>query len=99
MWWFFVAGLLLAVHANAAAEYTVTDLGTLGGNHAEANGLNNRGQVVGWSLDADGRNQAFVWQNGRMTGLGFLPGGTSSVAMAINNGGKITGHAHISAAN
>lgn len=99
MWWFFVAGLLLAVHANAAAEYMVTDLGTLGGNCAEANGLNNRGQVVGWSLDADGRHQAFVWQNGRMTGLGFLPGGTSSVAMAINNGGEITGYAHISASN
>lgn len=96
-WLLIVGGLLWGGHAHAVAEYSVTDLGTLGGQQAEATGMNNRGQVVGWSVDADGRPQAFVWQNGRMTGLGFLPGGTSSVARAINNGGDITGYAHIAA--
>lgn len=85
--------------AKAAAEYEVIDLGTLGGDAAEALGLNNRGQVVGWSRDAEGRKQAFLWQNGSMIGLGFHPGGTSSVARAINDAGQITGHSLLSNSN
>ena len=85
--------------AAAALEYEVIDLGTLGGTSSVAQGVNDRGQVVGWSLDADGRTQAFFWQNGTMTGLGFLPGGTSSVANAINNNGEITGNADVSPTN
>lgn len=83
----------------AVEEYEVIDLGSLGGNAAEALGLNNRGQVVGWSRDTDGRMQAFVWQNGSMTGLGFHPGGTSSVARAINDAGQITGYSAASSTN
>jgi|GEM_PF-583917 len=85
--------------ASAALEYGVVDLGTLGGTQSVATGINDRGQVVGWSLDADVRTQAFLWQNGNMTGLGFFPGGTSSVANAINNNGEITGYSYVSATN
>jgi len=77
-------------------EYEVIDLGTLGGTGSEATGINDRGEVVGWSLDGDGNTQAFHWQNGNMTGLGFLPGGTSSMANAINDSGEITGRSHVS---
>lgn len=90
---------LLSVAFSPAAEYEVIDLGTLGGVRSEAFGLNDRSQVVGAAQDADGRTQAFLWQNGTMTGLGFLPGGTSSVAQAINNQGKITGYADVSPTN
>ena len=80
--------------ACAYVEYYPIDLGTLGGtNGGEAFGINEPGQVVGWSRDAVGRIQAFRWQNGTMTGLGFFPGGTSSVATAINNHGNATGYA------
>jgi len=83
----------------AAVEYEVVDLGTLGGGASAALGINDRAQVVGWSQDADGRIQAFRWQNGSMDGLGFLPGGTGSVAHAVNNNGEITGYAYVSATN
>ncbi len=85
--------------ALAAVEYAVVDLGTLGGTSSEAWGVNDLGHAVGWAKDADGRTQAFLWQNGTMTGLGFLPGGTASVACAINNTGGITGYSYVSATN
>ena len=93
------AWLLLAfcsTIALAAVEYDVIDLGTLGGEWAKAHAINDAGQVVGSSQDADGLEQAFVWQAGRMTGLGFLPGGTNSYALAINRSGQITGRANVS---
>ena len=83
----------------AAPEYWPIDLGSLGGTQTVATGLNDLGQVVGWSQDAAGRTQAFVWAYGTMTGLGFLPGGTASVANAINRRGDVTGYAAVSATN
>jgi probable HAF family extracellular repeat protein len=95
-----ILALLLACSPSArASEYHVVDLGTLGGATTEVLGLNDRGQAVGWSRDADGRMQAFLWQNGTMTGLGFLPGGTTSVARGINNLGEIAGYAYVSTTN
>ncbi|HMP72935.1 MAG TPA: DUF3466 family protein [Kiritimatiellia bacterium] len=95
-----VIGLMIVATApqqlQAEIEYNVIDLGTLGGGASFAYGINDRSQVVGSSYDADGRLQAFVWQNGLMNGLGFLPDGTQSVARAINNHGEITGYARLS---
>lgn len=92
--WGLAAGI-----ASADLEYQVIDLGTLGGTNSAALGINDRSQAVGWSQDSNGWTQAFVWQNGAMTGLGFLPGGTNSVANAINGQGQITGYSHVSATN
>lgn len=75
-----------------AAQYTITDLGTLGGESSDAYGVNNRGEVVGGSDTADGARRAFVWENGRMHDLGTL-GGKNSVAYRINDKGQAVGEA------
>ena len=96
-----VAGIFLFRGlAEAALEYWVVDLGTLGGAGSEALGLNDRSQVVGWAKDVNGRTQAFLWEHGTLTGLGFLTNRWSnSVATAINNHGEITGYSSITATN
>jgi probable HAF family extracellular repeat protein len=65
------------------------DLGTLGGHHSAATGINNRGEVIGNSLTADGASHAFLWRDGHMTDLG----GPGSVSMAtdINERGEVVG--------
>jgi len=59
-------------------RYTVTDLGTLGGRYSQANGINNRALVTGFTtLPGDAVLHAFRWQNGVLTDLGTLGGPTS----------------------
>jgi probable HAF family extracellular repeat protein len=71
---------------------TVTKLGGLS-TGIEASfplGINNRGQVTGYSFTDDGTH-AFRWQNGTMSDLGTLPGGRHSEAVDINAVGQVTG--------
>src|SRR5687768_4389733 len=74
------------------------EIGTLPGpgRRSIANGINNRGQAVGWSytLDATGNSivtHAFLYADGVLTDLGTLPGQTESFAIDINNRGDIAG--------
>ncbi len=71
-------------------RYTVTDLGTLGGAASRAMALNDAGVVVGLSLDAEGRIQAFRWVEGTMTRLGEA---AETQAFAINADGLVAGQA------
>jgi probable HAF family extracellular repeat protein len=64
-------------------------LGTLGGTDAEADAVNRRDQVVGWSDRRHGPRHAFLWQHGRMRDLGSLGG--ESFAVAISGPGVIVG--------
>jgi probable HAF family extracellular repeat protein len=77
----------------AALSYSVTDLGTLGGNSATAYGINNLGQVVGSSETAQDVTHAFLWEGGHMTDLGLLDTATArnSVACCINDASQIAG--------
>jgi probable HAF family extracellular repeat protein len=68
------------------------DLGVLPGEtESAATGINNPGQVVGYSRGPRG-TRAFLWtRNGGMQDLGTLPGGDFSRALAINAPGDIVG--------
>ena len=105
----FTSAVLLAVAgiattaARAQTSYSFRDLGTLGGTFSIALGVNNQGQVVGYSFLPGGTStsrdeHAFYWANGVMTDMGTLPGGTWADAYAINNLGEVIGRAQIPSA-
>ncbi|UCG46928.1 MAG: SUMF1/EgtB/PvdO family nonheme iron enzyme [Phycisphaerales bacterium] len=71
------------------------DLGTLGGNHSYAHGINNSGQIVGFSANSSQTWRATLFvPGGANIDLGTL-GGDSSRAYAINNKGQIVGCASL----
>jgi len=77
--------------AGGQSSFAVTDLGTLGGETSVACGLNDLGQVVGFSFLANGESHAFVWSDVGMRDLGTLPDLGFSEARNINRGGQIVG--------
>src|SRR6476620_2839431 len=76
----------------AAGSYGITDLGTLGGERTSALGVNNRGDVVGYSLTVNGQNRAFLYSGGSLIELGTL-GGDESFAYRISDNGIVVGRA------
>ena len=82
-----VSLILSSLKSSAGVVYTVTDLGTLGGNSSYGTALNQGGEVVGWS-----GSQAFLYSGGTMYGLGSLGNGPSR-AQGINNRGEVVGYA------
>ena len=79
------------------------DLGVLPGyTDSIARGVNNAGQVAGWVGASGGtpgrgltfRYQAFLWQKGKMRGLGSIPRLPDSKASALNDKGQVVGNAY-----
>jgi probable HAF family extracellular repeat protein len=75
-----------------AATYSITDLGSLGGGRTAPMGINNRGDVVGFSNTAEGVTRGFLYRDGSIVDLGTL-GGDESYAYRINDNGVIVGRA------
>lgn len=86
-------GIALASQA-APPTYVPVDLGGLPGSTITfVNDLNNRNEVVGNCVYADGHFRAFLWRNGVISELPTL-GGNNSRATAINNNGWIVGQSN-----
>jgi probable HAF family extracellular repeat protein len=86
--------LLAAAPARAAVQFTVTNLGTLGGATSEAFAINASGQVAGRAYLANGTAHATRWTNAVAQDLGTL-GGQFSNAYGINDAGQVAGDAFL----
>ena len=78
----------------AKAEWTLVDLGALGGRNSYASAVSDSGIVAGCAETADGRIHAFVYQAGAMRDLGAgsdVAG--DSCALAVNDQGVVAGRA------
>ena len=73
-------------------RFTVTDLGTLGGDGARALGVSDQGHIVGASLTAAGTVAGFVWQDGTIQPLALPDGATNATAYAVNGDGVVAGY-------
>lgn len=78
----------------APDAYEPESLGTLGGNRSRGFAITDDGRIVGDAqLTGSTVTHAFIYQNGTMTDLGTLQGGTFSTAQGINSAGQIVGYA------
>lgn len=76
-------------------QFTVRNLGTLGGAFSGANAINELGQVAGFSQLPSGETHAMLWRPGQgMRSLGTL-GGANSRARGINDRGEVVGHSDV----
>ena len=81
-----------APHAFMWSDGAIHDLGVLpGGGQSSGRGINDLGQVTGYSTVSGGSQRAFLYANGVMTNLGAEPNAASSVGEDINNAGVVTG--------
>ena len=94
--------LVLPTSAVAQAIYSITDIGTLGGDNSFPIWVTNSGEVVGYSdtgqFDSSGSpiDHAFRWRKGVIQDLGTL-GGNNSFATGANNEGQVAGFANVGA--
>src|SRR6187402_2083683 len=89
-----VAALAACAMSASAADWTLVDLGTLGGPNAYATAVSAGGRVAGCSETAAGEIHAFVWYGGTMTDLGRgAEGAGNSCALALNDEGLVAGRA------
>src|SRR5260221_12809845 len=79
----------LLPHAAIAAEWTLIDLGTLGGSISYGAAVSNSGYVAGCAEGSAGVFPPFVYSNGSMRDLG--PGGAPGRCADWGNEGGVAG--------
>jgi probable HAF family extracellular repeat protein len=83
-------------HAFVYSDGRIHDLGTLAGLDSFGSGINDAGQVTGWSDSTNNPDnpvhRAFLYSDGSMHDLGTLGGG-ESYGSSINDSGQVTGSA------
>src|SRR5580704_11800700 len=87
-----ICAICFAPAAFAQVRYQVTRIPTAQGANSVALGINNKGEVVGYSFRGEDY-QAFVYSSSdqTLTDVGSL-GGKINAACAINDAGQITGY-------
>jgi probable HAF family extracellular repeat protein len=92
----FVAfGLLMQVRAHAQqtarhTHYHIIELSTLGGTFTQPGGINDRGEIEGWSeLAGDNVQHAFLLSHGRLIDIPALGGPNSVAGWAPSNSGRV----------
>jgi probable HAF family extracellular repeat protein len=92
---------LLQLEDRCLLSYSVTDLGTLGGLHSWAYGINDAGNVVGAAMVTGFRySHAYLYSGGSLTDLGVLKGkGIFSTGQDINTAGQIVGSSNYTTGN
>jgi probable HAF family extracellular repeat protein len=74
----------------------MTDIGTLGGAHSYAYGVNDWNVIVGGSeATAGGPMRAFIYRDGVMSPLGATLGGPESFAFDVNGSEQAVGYAQL----
>jgi probable HAF family extracellular repeat protein len=88
-----MCALAAPIQLTAQINYSVVELGELGGTAGGANGINDRGWVTGAdNLPGDLTSMATLWLNESTIPLGTLGGPNSAVAWPVkNNNGVIVG--------
>ena len=81
------------------AQEDLIDLGTLGGDDSSAQGINDLGEVCGWSMREDGSYEAFIYKNSTLSGLGSPIDATDSFAFGINEKSDVVGFAKSASGN
>lgn len=94
--WFDVRfdNIFIGAAAAKVPQYEIVDLGTFGGELANAHDINDAGQVVGTAETADMNSLPFLWQDGKMESLGsVIPGmpDVHGVARGISENGIVAG--------